>query len=143
MYRSRILHIKYVARSLIKKNEIKKGKFILIPLLCLLTILIPFFVLSKVDKLYLGIETFLVWLIIFYCSMRLCLLSVKGQKCLIKMTFWIFVYIFLGLAPLVQIAAKRFPWSGNYSAETIFTAFIMIFLGLLAFDFGGIIFKPL
>lgn len=43
--------------------------------------------------------------------------------------FWIWAYIFLGLAPLHQIALGRFPWLGEYSEGTLAVALSIVLLG--------------
>lgn len=44
-------------------------------------------------------------------------------------TFWIWGYIFLGLAPIHQIAFGSFPWLGTYSDQTLSVALWIVLLG--------------
>lgn len=84
-----------------------------------------------------------VWIIVAYASWRLSSLTIKGQKRLISITFWIFVYVFLGLAPLLQVAADAFPWPGHYTDETIVKAIFLVLSGLVAYDLGYNLNKPI
>lgn len=45
--------------------------------------------------------------------------------------FWVWAYIFLGLAPLHQIAYGRFPWLGEYSDGTLAVALAIVLLGAI------------
>jgi hypothetical protein len=52
------------------------------------------------------------------------------------MTFWIFVYVFLGLTPFLQLLSNHMPLEGSYASANIVTTFIIIFFGLVFFEFG-------
>jgi len=43
--------------------------------------------------------------------------------------FWMWVYVFLGLAQSYQLAANRFPWGATFSSETVVEAQLVIVFG--------------
>ena len=53
------------------------------------------------------------------------------------MTFHVFVYGFLGLAPLAQLSANQFPLGdGLYSDGLIVTALVHILVGVVFYEIG-------
>lgn len=46
--------------------------------------------------------------------------------------FWMWTYIFLGLAPVHQIAYGTFPWLGEFSEQTVAAGLGIVLLGALA-----------
>ena len=109
----------------------------------LLCIFAPIALILTGDYPNFNIVVLYVWLIIAYSSWRLTMLTIKGQKRLISITFWIFAYVFLGIAPLLQVAAKAFPWSDQYTDETIVKAIFLVLSGLIAYDLGYNLTKPI
>jgi oligosaccharide repeat unit polymerase len=97
---------------------------------------IPMVLLSQIGQYRLNAEALLGWVIIAYSSLRLALLAVDGRKRLLSLTFWVFVYVWFGAASTLQMLVGWFPWRGIYSTETIGKAFIVVFLGLLAYELG-------
>jgi hypothetical protein len=75
------------------------------------------------------------WPVVVYAGLRLSVLAGRGEPRLISLTFWLFVYVWLGIAPMVQ-AHTGFPWSGVYSVGDIGSAMVVVLLGLVAFDVG-------
>ena len=98
--------------------------------------LIPFSLAYNLVHPRFGPATFAAFGIVLWSSFRLASLGVRGEKRLITMTFWIYVYIFLGLSPMLQLMDKTFPLAGRYSAETIELGFSMIIAGLLSYELG-------
>jgi hypothetical protein len=50
--------------------------------------------------------------------------------------FWVFAYIWLGLAPLAMVATDTYPWPYRTGEQTAFEAVAVIELGLLAYSAG-------
>jgi hypothetical protein len=69
-------------------------------------------------------------------SLRLAVFSIQNDKRIISMTFWIFVYVFLGLTPFLQLLSNQLPLEGSYKSSTVYATFIIIFYGLLSYEFG-------
>ena len=109
----------------------------------LLGVIAPLALILNGDHSNFGIKVLHVWIIIAYVSWRLSLLSIKGQKRLISITFWIFAYVFLGIAPLLQVAGDAFPWPGHYTDQTIVKVTYLVLSGLVAYDLGSNFDKPI
>ncbi len=115
----------------------KSGRALLgLQIFLLLAFGAPIILLSQIEDLRLNTEALLGWVIIAYSSLRLTFLAVDGRKQLLSLTFWVFVYVWFGMAAMLQMLVHWFPWQGSYSVETVGKAFIIIFLGLLAYDLG-------
>jgi O-antigen polysaccharide polymerase Wzy len=102
----------------------------------LLAGIIPVFTVASLREIEIGVLPFLAFIIIILSSFRLSVFSIKNEKNIISMTFWIFVYVFLGLTPLLQLLSKNFPLEGSYNFHTLFTTFLIIFSGLLSYELG-------
>lgn len=77
--------------------------------------------------------------VVIYSALRLSRIAGEGSPKIIGMSFWIFVYIFLGVAPLFQIASDHYPWFDYYDELLITKAGIIVIAGLVGFDVGQII----
>jgi len=75
-------------------------------------------------------------LILAYSSVRLAAMASSGSQCIVTATFWIFVYIFLAVAPFLQIATQHFPWPGLYDDTLLVKSCVIIIAGLIAFEIG-------
>lgn len=75
-------------------------------------------------------------LFVAYCGVRLSHHVLDGETRLLRMTFWLFSYIWLGLSATVQLVSDSFPLTGTYSEGTRMFATAVIGLGSLAFDVG-------
>ncbi|MEW2515863.1 hypothetical protein [Streptomyces sp. NPDC046870] len=51
--------------------------------------------------------------------------------------FWVFAYVWLGLAPLAQLATDTYPWAYRTGQATALTAVAVVELGLLAHSAGA------
>ena len=76
------------------------------------------------------------YIIIFYSLFRLCYIIIGGTLKLLEMTFFIFTYLFMGLAALVQTYNNAFPWNGNYSDGHIIIAGLTVIIGMVCYDAG-------
>ena len=108
-----------------------------------LGVIAPLALILNGDHSNFGTKVLHVWIIIAYVSWRLSLLSIKGQKRLITITFWIFAYVFLGITPLLQVAADAFPWPGHYTDQTVVKVTYLVLSGLVAYDLGSNFNKPI
>ena len=61
--------------------------------------------LSSLSKL----SVVLAWLITIYAGSRLWWLAVEGRDRTISLTFWLFVYVWLGLGALANTVSQQFP----------------------------------
>ncbi|MES9525534.1 hypothetical protein [Streptomyces capoamus] len=56
---------------------------------------------------------------------------------LVALGFWLFAYIWLGLAPLAQLATDTYPWAYRTGPGTALAAVAVVELGLLAHSAGA------
>jgi uncharacterized membrane protein len=73
---------------------------------------------------------------VLYSSLKLALLLGRGRPNLMEGTFWIFTYVFMGLAMLAQLAANRFARPVTYTEWTLTRSGAVVLFGLLAYDLG-------
>lgn len=72
-----------------------------------------------------------------WASLRLVTLLAKGRANLVQITFWVFVYVWLGLTALAQTVAQRFPIPGpGLSAGAQSKALIAVLMGLVSYEAG-------
>jgi len=76
---------------------------------------------------------------IVYAASRLASLQRGGTAKIVTVCVWVFVYIFFGLVPLLQmLAGAGFPFRGQfYSPADVLRGYSAVLIGLAAFDFGG------
>lgn len=56
---------------------------------------------------------------------------------IVALGFWLFCYVWLGLAPLAMLATDTYPWGFAVDADTAFTATLVVETGLLAHSAGS------
>jgi oligosaccharide repeat unit polymerase len=84
----------------------------------------------------LNVKTLLFFSIVNYGTFRLSKLMHKKEPFLLEVSFFIFVYVFLGLTPLVQSNLNKFPLNGFYANDEILWAGIVIWLGIISYEIG-------
>ena len=75
-------------------------------------------------------------LIVTYAGLRLGRLVLGGQPQWMALLFWVYVYIWLGLAPLAQVAARFNPLQVTQDPLVVQEAAGVVIVGLLAYDTG-------
>lgn len=76
-------------------------------------------------------------LVTAWSTLRLVGLLVRGEPRLIQATFWIFVYVWFGLAALAETVDQRFPiLNQEFSSDLQVRALVSILLGLAAYEMG-------
>lgn len=100
---------------------------VLLPLIFMLVIPAPVFSLAPIP----------VALIVLYSSARLAVISASRRPQIVLATFWVFVYIFLAVSPLLQITSNSFPWRSAPEDDLLTEAALIVLLGLIAFDVGN------
>ena len=75
--------------------------------------------------------------ITWYAAVRLWLLLMVGANRPISLTFWLFVYVFFGLAGLANAVAQEFPLLGiRYDKSEQLAAQLTILVGLAGYELG-------
>ncbi len=79
--------------------------------------------------------------ILGYSAFRLTVLFIAAKEALLEATFWIFVYIFFGLAAVAQTVTQQYalPPHGPFTEEHQLGALAVIIVGLLAYEAGRLI----
>ena len=102
----------------------------------ILTGVIPVFLLFGLQGMEFGFLPVMAFSVVIISSLRLSFFSAQNEKRIISMTFWVFVYVFLGLTPFLQLLSKHLPLGGSYGHQAIKTTFFIIFYGLLFYEIG-------
>lgn len=103
----------------------------------IILLLLPLIFLAQSTHIHIASLSLIpITLILFYSISHLAVIAASRAQQIVTTTFWVFVYIFLGLAPLLQIATGAFPWPGQYNDLLLAKAGLIVITGLLAFDIG-------
>lgn len=103
----------------------------------LLGILVPLSLLFASDHVRFYLSMLFIIFIVIYSSFRVSRVVTNKRKRIATLTFWVFVYIFLGIVPLLQVTNQAFSWWSRYYDDIIITrAAIIALLGIFAFDIG-------
>lgn len=97
---------------------------------------IPGFLAATVDVPVFNLASIMVGLIILYSSIHLAQIAASPRQQVIRTTFWLFVYVFFGVTPFVQIMVNFFPWGGTYEIAVLVKTAVIVLVGLIAFDAG-------
>jgi len=82
----------------------------------------------------------LAFAITLYAAIRLWLLLMAGSNRPISLTFWLFVYVFFGLAALANVVSQQFPLFHEAFAEsTEVDALLTIVVGVAGYEVGGLL----
>lgn len=77
-------------------------------------------------------------MILIWAGLRLAWLFGRGQRRLFEFTFWLFVYVFMGLAPTVQLRSGLLPGTTpGISPDLDLTTALVVGAGVLAFEAGA------
>lgn len=86
------------------------------------------------------VSTLMALFLTWYAALRLAGHYHSGRPQLVQITFWAFVYLFLGLASFAQLTADEFPIPYQFFDEQIrFQALAGVILGCLCFDAGKLL----
>lgn len=74
--------------------------------------------------------------IVIYSAFRLAKLMNKTTPKLLEISFFVFVYVFMGITPLAQVYYSNFPLLGEYSNSSILFCGFLIILGIIGYEIG-------
>jgi hypothetical protein len=78
------------------------------------------------------------WLLSIAVGLRYAWLVARGERRLFEISFWLFTYVFLGLAPLVQMRSGSYPGTTpNTDLARNGTVVVLIAVGVVAFVVGN------
>jgi len=79
------------------------------------------------------------WCVVIHSSVGLASVLSGNRLRPMMLGFWVFCYLWLGVAPLTQLALDEYPTDNRYPASTSFATSGLIELGLVAFTVGVLI----
>lgn len=110
--------------------------FFAILLVLILGILVPGILLLNIEG-ELSMNFFLVWLVVLWCVGRLAISGLKGKRRLTLMLFYVFIYVFMGVQPLLSIWSDIFPHSEyTFTDNMISYCIFILILGIAGFEAG-------
>ena len=104
---------------------------------CFTTIFLPLLILEFTVDIEMNIGTVTSMILIIYIGLHLSYLVYDGGKKILDITFWIFSYVWLGIAALAQNSSAQYPWTGYYNESEILPAFFTILIGFLSYDLAS------
>jgi hypothetical protein len=109
-----------------------------VPLVMGLTFLLPGYVIVQPGD---GLRDQAYWLQLLltcYAGARLSAMVLTRQRKLLQGTFWLFVYMAMGIAPLAQAVLGRTPAPVAGSRSDLASAVALVLLGCVVFDAGAL-----
>lgn len=103
----------------------------------LLGLVLPTYFVLELPWFFWDAATFILLSCLVYTSARLAVLAHDGEKRIVSLTFWLFVYAWGTLAPFLQVGADVFPWKRRHTEGEQLLAAAMMVVALLAYDAGG------
>jgi len=79
------------------------------------------------------------WFVVAHSAAGLALVLSGVRLRPMQLGFWVFCYLWLGVAPLAQLAVDTYPTSNRYPAGTTFATSALIELGLVGFTVGALL----
>src|SRR5581483_6281978 len=74
--------------------------------------------------------------ILLYCATRLSWMAGQGRPRLLSFTFFLFIYVWIGLAATAQLAVNDFPWQRMHVPEDLLPGILEVALAIAAFEAG-------
>jgi hypothetical protein len=107
----------------------------------ILGFLVPGLLLSSIEG-ELSMNFFLMFIVVLWSVFRLVYTGLKGKRRLTLMLFYVFIYVFMGVQPLISVWSNIFPHSElNFTSSSVsFCIFILLF-GIVGFETGYYRFK--
>ena len=103
----------------------------------LLLFIAPFLFTNRIDQTYI-FETFLASLFLVAMPIFFIFFNIdRKDGSVLDITFWVFVYIFIGMVSIIQMNANEIPWVNFSKYSYLSTQAIIIFIiGVFSFIFG-------
>lgn len=80
--------------------------------------------------------TLLALAITWYGAVRLTQLYIDGSARIVELGFFVFVYLWMGLAALAQVGEERFPLGQTFDTATQTAALITTIIGIVGYEVG-------
>ena len=79
------------------------------------------------------------WALAIYAGTRLAWVVALGQPRFFALLFWLFGYVWLGIAVVAQVTSNTFPLGDTYSGGALLVAEAIVLAGFVAYDVAGAI----
>ena len=76
--------------------------------------------------------------VILWATIRLSILVARGEPRLLTFVFWLFTYLWFGLAPFAQLTLGLAPLPASFNVAIETTASAIVVIGLAAFEVGQV-----
>ncbi len=104
-----------------------------------LAFVFPLWIVLESSRSQFNLASLAALVIVELAAVRLGFLALKGALEPLLLTFWIFVAFWMGFAAFAQTLSNRFYWPGVYSTKFQIVGFLVIFLGLISYEFGRLL----
>lgn len=110
-----------------------------VPLVLGFAVFLPLFVLVQPGS---GLHDSALWLqlaLTMYAGIRLSAMTLSNRRKLLAGSFWLFVYMAMGVAPLAQAVLGRTPTPVVGARSDLTEAVALVLIGCVAFDIGTLL----
>lgn len=102
----------------------------------ILGFLVPGLLLSSIEGEP-SLNFFLMFMVVLWCVVRLVYTGLKGRRRLTLMMFYVFIYVFMGVQPLLSVWSNVFPHSElTFTASMVSFCIFILLLGIVGFEIG-------
>lgn len=106
-------------------------------LFSVLGFILPLLFWYNVNFINVSISTiFLTFFILIFSAYKLASLAYKNDKSLLELTFYLFVYVWMGIVPYLQCLNDAFAWQGYYDDFTKNYGLLLIIIGIISYEIG-------
>ena len=105
----------------------------------IMAVFLPMVLLAEVLHPRMSVSLVLVWVTLAYSAVRLAVLGGSRRKRLVATTFWAFNYVFMGVAPFLQVASDAFPRAGVYDPALLLRTELIVITAYAAFELGYLV----
>lgn len=104
----------------------------------LLAVAIPGALLASLRTFSFSLPSEATYLVVLWASARLTIYAWRCRPSLVSLTFWSFVYVFMGVVPLLQVSSGTFPLPGSYAESTAIEGAVAVLVGIMGLEVGGV-----
>lgn len=117
----------------------RMNSLVLLVVYITLGIVLPVWVLLPLESLYpWDLGRTMATLVTQYCAIRLAVLAARGEPRFTAFTFFIFVYVWVGIAASAQLTVQQFPLNKVHTPSDAVTATLVVALAVVAYELGRV-----
>lgn len=106
-------------------------------ILAVVLLIVPVYFYTETENFYFDSSSLYFIGLIFVSSLALAVYGSAANPRPISTTLFAFIYVFLGISPLLQIGLRQYPWGGSYTESEIQKAALIIGTGLIGYLLGS------